>query len=107
MCRIWQWQVPWGDTTHPNTSLTNTGRRAAAPGLAVHAGDDAVPLELVPWGAVVLTPRAKVGTIQTLEAPVGWHGQGRATLLWKRKQRLLETCYPPFAVMHMWGVTQK
>lgn len=75
-----------------NTPLTNTGRWAATPNFVVHAGDNAVPLQLVPWRAVIFTPGAKVGTIQTLEAPVGRHGQGRATLFWKSKQRLLESC---------------
>lgn len=112
-CRIGHWQVPQDADflgCSPNTPLTNTGCWAAAPGFAVHAGDNAVPLQLVPRGAVVLTPRAKVGTIQTLEAPVGRHGQGGATLFWKRKQRnrfLLEICYPPFTAMHVWGITQK
>lgn len=110
VCRIGQWQVPQDADfpgCRPNTTLTNAGCWAAAPGFAVHAGDNAVPLQLVARGAVVLTPRAKIGTIQTLEAPVGRHGQGGATLFWKRKQTPLQTCYPPFTVMHMWGITQK
>lgn len=98
------WQVPQDADLTP---LTNTGGWAAAPDLVVHAGDDAVALELVPRGAVVLTPRAKVGTIQTLEAPVGGHGQGGATLFWKSEQRFVEICCPPFTVVHMWGITQK
>lgn len=96
MCAgLGHWQVPLDadfPKYKPSTPLTNAGRWPATPDFVVHAGDDAVPLQLVPWGAVVLTPRAKVGTIQTLEAPVGRHGQGRAALFWKSKQRLLETC---------------
>lgn len=111
---IWSWCVQnWavagasGWDQRAQHARTDAGGRPAAPGFAVQAGDNALPLQLVARGAVVLTPRAKVGTIQALEAPVGRHGQGRATLFWKRKQRLLETCYPPFPVMHIWGITQK
>lgn len=77
--------------------LTHAGSWPAAPHLVVHARHYAVAFQLVSRRAVVLTPRAEVGAIQTLEAPVGWHGEGGAALLCNGKHRFREI--PPFRVM--------